>query len=326
VQTSTVGGLAVRAGKGLGKVGANGYVGVMANAHVVLRAPDGSLHRLAPGDIVGRVWSAALTIEDARVSEAHALLSLRDGALVLLALRRLLRVDGREVREVVLASGLVVELADGVALGVEAVELPEVVLALEGAGLGRRVLSGAAFLRVGPPPELLPRYAPDARAQVWSYGTGWRYRVDGGEPEDLVAGRDLIVGDSVFRVVEVRLREAERGGTEVGTEVPLRIVARHVTVHVHREGQPVCVLAGVPGRILSELVVMGVPVSWEVLATQIWPDEEDRGVLRRRWDVHLGRLRGKLREARIREDLVRPDGRGNLELVLSPRDVVEDQA
>jgi hypothetical protein len=48
--------------------------------------------------------------------------------------------------------------------------------------------------------------------------------------------------------------------------------------------------------------------------------------LRRRWDVHLGRLRAKLREARIREDLVRPDGRGNLELVLAPRDVVEDQA
>ena len=294
--------------------------------HVVLRVADGSLHRLVPGDLVGRVYTAALTIEDARVSEAHAMVSLRDGLLVLLALRRLLRVDGRELRQVVLTPGLVVDLADGVSLAVEAVELPETVLALEGAGLGRRVLSGAAFLRLGSPPELLPRYVPDARAQVWSYGTGWRYRVDGGEPRDLVAGHPLVVGDSVFRVVEVRLRDASRNGTEVGTDVPLRIVARHVTVHIHREGQPICVLVGVAGRIVSELVVMGVPVSWEVLATLVWPDEEDRGVLRRRWDVHLGRLRAKLREACIREDLVRPDGRGNLELVLAPRDVVEDQA
>ena len=275
---------------------------------------------------MGRVWTAALAIEDARVSEAHALVSLRDGALVLLALRRLLRVAGREVRQVVLTPGLVVDLADGVSLEVEAVELPETVLALEGEGLGRRILSGAAFLRLGPPPELLPRYVPDARAHVWSYGAGWRYRVDGGEPHDLVAGQGIAVGDSFFRVVEVRLREASRSGTEVGNDVPLRIVARHVTVHLHREGQPICVLAGVAGRIVSELVVMGVPVSWEMLAAQIWPDEDDRGTLRRRWDVHLGRLRVKLREARIREDLVRPDGRGNLELVLAARDVVEDQA
>ena len=298
----------------------------MANVHVVVRAPDGSLHRLLPGDIIGRVWTAALTIEDARVSEAHALVSLRDGALVLLALRRLLRVEGREVRQVTLAPGLVIELAEGVALGIEAVQLPEVVLALEGAGLGRRVLPGTAFLRVGPPPELLPRYAPDARVQIWSYGSGWRYRIDEGEARDLMAGDALAVGSAVFRVVEVRLREAERNGTEVGRDAPLRMIARHVTVHVHREGQPVCVLGGVPGRIMSELIVMGVPVNWEVIAGQIWPDEVERGVLRRRWDVHLGRLRGKLREAQIREDLVRPDGKGNLELVLSPLDIVEDQA
>jgi hypothetical protein len=260
----------------------------MTNAHVVLRAPDGTVYRLVPGDLIGRVWTAALTVEDARVSEAHALVSLREGALVLLALRRLLRVEGREVRQVVLSPGLEVELADGVGLRVDAVELPETVLALEGAGLGRRILAGAAFLRLGPPPELLPRYTPEARAQLW-------------------------------------LREAEKNGTEVGLDTPLRIVARHVTVHLHREGQPVCVLAGVPGRILSELAVMGVPVGWEVLAGLVWPEERDRGALRRRWDVHLGRLRSKLREARIREDLVRADGCGNLELVLAERDVVEDQ-
>ncbi|MDP2306317.1 MAG: hypothetical protein Q8P18_09850 [Pseudomonadota bacterium] len=298
----------------------------MASAHVVLRAPDGSVYRLFPGDLVGRVWTAALVVDDARVSEAHALVSLRDGALVLLALRRLLRVDGRDLQQVTLAPGQVVGLAEGVALTVEDVVLPEVVLALEGAGLGRRVLSGTAFLRLGPPVELLPRYAADARAEIWFTGGGWRARVDGGAPVDLVEGDALVVGDAVFRAVAVRLREAERRGTVVGTQAPLRIVARHVTAHVHRDGQPVCVLTGVPARIVSELAVMGVPAAWEAVAASVWPDEDDRNALRRRWDVHLGRLRAKLRDAGIRDDLVRADGKGNLELVLRPGDVVEDQA
>jgi hypothetical protein len=298
----------------------------MPSAHVVLRAPDGSAHRLFPGDLVGRVWTAALVVDDARVSEAHALVSLRDGALVLLALRRLLRVDGRDVQQVTLAPGQVVGLAEGVALAVEDVVLPEAVLALEGAGLGRRVLSGTAFLRLGPPVELLPRYAPDARAELWFTGGGWRARVDGGAPADLVDGDTLVVGGAVFRAVSVRLREAERHGTSVGTQAPLRIVARHVTAHLHRDGQPVCVLTGVPARIVSELALMGVPAAWESVAASVWPDEDDRNALRRRWDVHLGRLRAKLREAGIREDLVRADGKGNLELVLGPGDTVEDQA
>lgn len=298
----------------------------MASAHVVLRAPDGSAHRLFPGDLVGRVWTAALVLDDARVSEAHALVSLRDGALVLLALRRLLRVDGRDVQQVPLAAGQVVELAEGVALRVDEVSLPEEVLALEGAALGRRVLSGTASLRLGPPPELLPRYAADARAHFWFTGGGWRVRVEGGTPRDLCAGDTITLGDHTFRAVAVRLREAGRRGTEVGAQAPLRIVARHVTTHLHREGQPVCVLTGVPARIVSELAVMGVPVGWETLAATVWPDEDDRGALRRRWDAHLGRLRTKLRDAGIREDLVRADGKGNLELVLGPADVVEDQA
>jgi hypothetical protein len=298
----------------------------MSSAHVVLRAPDGSMHRLFPGDLVGRVWTAALVVDDARVSEAHALVSLRDGALVLLGLRRLLRLDGRDVQQIALAPGQVVELAEGVPLAVEDVVLPEVVLALEGAGLGRRVLSGTAFLRLGPPAELLPRYTADARVQLWFTGGGWRGRTDGGAPYDVAAGDEILVGDRVFRVVEVRLREAERRGTEVGTQAALRIVARHVTAHLMREGQPTCVLTGVPGRVVSELAVMGVPVPWESVAAAVWPDEDDRNALRRRWDVHLGRLRAKLRAVGIREDLVRSDGKGNLELVLGPHDVVEDQA
>lgn len=277
------------------------------------------------GDLIGRVWTAALPIDDARVSEAHALVSLRDGALVLLALRRILKVDGRELPQVTLATGQRIELVDGLSLTVEDVVLPEVVLAIEGSALGRRVLSGTAFLCLGPPEELLPRYAPDARAHLWFTGGGWRARVDSGPPVDVAAGDTLAVGGQVFRFVEVRLREAERRGTAVDRDGPLRIIARHVTVHIHRVGQPTCVLTGVPARIVSELAVMGVPVSWEAIAAEVWPDDDDRAAVRRRWDVHMGRLRARLREAGIRDSLVRTDGKGNLELVLEGGDVVEDQ-
>lgn len=41
----------------------------------------------APGDLIGRLPGAALQIADPRVSEAHAMVSLRAGELVLLALR-----------------------------------------------------------------------------------------------------------------------------------------------------------------------------------------------------------------------------------------------
>jgi pSer/pThr/pTyr-binding forkhead associated (FHA) protein len=46
-------------------------------ATVRLRLPDGSTTTLAPGDIIGRMASAALVLDDGRVSEAHAMVSLR---------------------------------------------------------------------------------------------------------------------------------------------------------------------------------------------------------------------------------------------------------
>ena len=85
--------------------------------------------------MIGRVWSAALVLDDPRISEAHALVSLRNRSLRLMALRGALTVDGRDVDSVTLAPGLRVELADGVSLTVEAVELPTHSLVLCGAAL-----------------------------------------------------------------------------------------------------------------------------------------------------------------------------------------------
>src|SRR5690606_9907840 len=63
------------------------------------------------GGFIGRSPFATLHLDDPRVSEAHALVSLRHGSLYLLALRRRFAVDGRPADELRLAEGQLIELA-----------------------------------------------------------------------------------------------------------------------------------------------------------------------------------------------------------------------
>lgn len=65
------------------------------HACVHLASADGQIHVLGHGDLIGRLWSAALCLSDPRVSEAHAMVSLREGQLRLLALRGLFAIDGK---------------------------------------------------------------------------------------------------------------------------------------------------------------------------------------------------------------------------------------
>ena len=78
---------------------------------IVFRLPDGTTAALGHGDVIGRLESAALHLSDPRISEAHAMVSLRGGALKLVALRGRLVVDGAALRDVELVPGLVVQLA-----------------------------------------------------------------------------------------------------------------------------------------------------------------------------------------------------------------------
>ena len=53
-------------------------------ATVRFRAPDGAEVALSHGDVIGRLWWVDLEIDDERVSEARALVSLRRRDLKLL--------------------------------------------------------------------------------------------------------------------------------------------------------------------------------------------------------------------------------------------------
>lgn len=295
--------------------------------HVLLRTDDDRLHELVPGDIIGRQPTVALPLDDGRVSEAHAMVSLRGGQLCLLGLRGAFAVEGKPLDRVALRPELRVTLAPGVDLHVDDVVLPDEVLGVEGPDLALRALPGVASIHTAPSLRLAKGWDERAALQVWSTGDTWRLRDREGATWPLGPG-DVVDADGVtLRFVAVPLSGAgqtitRRGG---GVAEPLRVVATYDSVHIHRQGRVALHIGGMLARILSELVTFRGPVAWRVLARELWPGEEEPDVVRSRLDTNLSRLRRKLRQAGLRTDLVRTDGTGQLELVAYPGDTIEDR-
>lgn len=290
-------------------------------AFAVIVGPDGAEVELGHGAIVGRLASAALCVSDPRVSEAHAMVSLRGDRMRLLALRGRLMVGGAPSQDVVLEPGLVVELAPGVSLRVEDVVLPDSALALEGPGLPRQVLSGVCSLFTRPRPRLVPGFSGIAEAVVWGDGPTWRAWLPDGRTRPLAAGDVLEAGGLRVSVVEAQLGPGET----VVTTAPddrIAVVARYETAQVSC-GASLALLTGVPARLLTELVAFDGPAPWEALARELWGAQGEREQLRARLDMALLRLRRRLRDAGIREDLVVATGTGQIQLVLRPGDTAE---
>lgn len=297
----------------------------MMRVGATFRLPSDEIATLGHGEIVGRLWSARLQLDDPRVSEAHAMVSLRGGELRLVGLRGRIGVGGQWLGEVELYPGLVVAMAPGLELRVEDVSLPEAVLALEGDGLARQVLHSACSLVLRPRPFLEPSVHPDAAAVIWSSGLGFTVRIGTEPTRPMLPGDTFQVDGRTFRAVAVPTTGSITDATAASRLAgPLHIVARYDTVHIARDGETV-VLAGLSARILSELIAAGRPMSWDALAGELWGHDEGRDSLRRKLDVAMFRLRDRLRKARVRPDLVRASGTGVFEVVLHPRDVTVDQ-
>jgi hypothetical protein len=301
----------------------------MVLPQVTFLLPDGVEVPVGPGGILGRMSTATLSIDDPRVSEAHAMVSLRGGDLLLLALRGTLDVGRRKVVRVPLRLGMRIELVPGVTLTVVGLTLPATVLALAIDGAEPVPLVASAYMLDTDPVRLEPGYSPDAAAALWTTAAeGWRIRLRGEDARQLVAGQEWSLGGHQFRAVEVASSAAGVAPTVASPGEgagPLTVVLRYDTVHVHRGGASAHI-AGIPARILTELGRFAAPVPWEMVARTIWKGEPDRFVVRQNWDRHLKALRGRLREAGFREDLVRADGLGNVELFLQPGDRVVDES
>ncbi len=289
----------------------------------IVRCGDGEPVELGHGDLVGRLWSARLRIDDPRVSEAHAMVSLRGRELKLLALRGRFAVDGRAVQEVTLRAGLEVTLADGLVMVVDAVEVPAWILGLSAPGMADRALPGTCALVTEPVPVLAPPNHPGAAGHVWRFEDGWRARAVGQAARDLVPGVELEAGGVVWRGVRVALAP-DRAVTLVDPSLsqPLQLVVEHATARIVRHGLPDVVLQGLPARLLTELVAFDGPVLWNVLAGELWPD----GGSRKQLDMVVVRLRQRLREHRVRTDLVNASGTGWYQLLLQAGDSVDDRS
>lgn len=295
-------------------------------AFVTLRLPDDELVELGHGDLIGRVASAQLCIDDPRVSEAHALLSLRRGEFQLLSLRRQVLVRDKPLAEVVLHAGMEFELAVGLRLRVEHVQRPAQVLAIEARGIGRRTLPGASSLHLGATPHLAPRYEADAPLHVWWNGGAWRARVAGHHDVEVDAGSSLRVLDEDVKFLLVEVEGATTTPHFAGAiETPLRIVSWYDAIEIHRAGRVPLTFSGVGARILAELIAIEGPADWHVVAAEVWRETSASPELRHRWDVSVGRVRARLKAAGVR-DLVRSDGSGLVQLVRRPDDVIEDRS
>jgi hypothetical protein len=296
-------------------------------AFVRFRCPDGSIAELAHGDLIGRLGTAALHLDDARISEAHAMISLRGEELKLLALRGRFAVDNKPMSALTLAEGQRISFTRDLALTVEEVVLPDEVMALSLGG-GPQVLLGATAIIAEPDGlRLIAGYREGAAALVWNRDDRWRIRIGTTPPVDLHPGTTHTVAGRPVTAVALSLSRIGGGATRLAGAIasPLRIVVQYDAAQLHREGEPALVLSGISARILSELVSFGGPVEWAVLAGEIWPHIEDRSRLRKQLDVSLTRLRKKLSRGRVRADLINSDGTGKLALVLAEGDRVEDQ-
>lgn len=303
------------------------------SARLILSS-NGSCVTVHPGGLIGRLANAEMMIADPRVSEAHALVSLRSRSLRLLALRGSLALDGLDVDAVTLEEGLRIELADGLFVTVEHVELPTHMLVLIGAVQGPVELGSSTHSLVadGQPRTLrmVAGFVPNAAAHLWYSGSRLWIRVDGQEPEAIQSGGKWDVEGCALRVIQLPL-----GGTPETLTAEQRrrveraslvILARYTTVHIQRESGT-AVLTGKPANLVSELVRFGgKPVPWNTLSQQIWGERTDRDKLRDNFDTTRSRLRRQLRELSIREDLVGLDGSGNVELVLYPGDRMIDES
>ena len=275
-----------------------------------IEGQDGEFE-LNPGDLIGRMELAALPIEDARISEAHAMISLREGELRLLALRGRFRVGQELCAQVSLEIGLRVELAQGITLHVLEVALPEQVLGLEVPGLARLILPQTMTLFEGSPPQARAGYDDTGAAIFWTVDGQHRVTIPGQPTRQIVAGDLIELPSMTARVVSVPLNHASRTQTRTHVATVTRLEVLTHGVRVHQEDHASALIAGLPGKILAALLTHGPTMSWEQLVEHVWPgDRSLEHALRRRFDCNLARLRARLQRLNLSPQLIRMSGTG----------------
>ncbi len=284
---------------------------------VTLRTPRGDLHALHPGAIIGRLATAGLRLDDPRVSEAHALISLRGQALVLLALRGALGLRGRWLGEVELRQGQSILLAEGLALEVVEVVLPGTVLVLEAAS-GERIELDRPELSLSADPLVAePGARPDAAAWAWCSAEQWWVQLRGERPKELQDGDTLELAGVSLTVRALTLPELSTPRTADASKIwpPIRVVCWPGHTEVRLEGRPKPVkLTRNAHSLIRETALLtrdGGSVHWLDVAERIWRF----GASEDNWYTNLARLRDRLKAAGLPPELLRCSD-GQVQLML----------
>lgn len=285
---------------------------------VLLDTPDGERHRLHAGELIGRGVRCALSFTDPRISEAHAMLSLRNGGFWLLGLRGTVWNGRRWGPEVEVTPHQELRLADGVTLRVHEVDLPTTLLALEGIGDDPLILTHDTLSLRASPFAMRAGFDGDADAWIWSSEGHWLLRDASGDIRVLEIGLPIQLGANRLTVVGVPLQAGQAGQTirQRAAHPPLDIEVGMQQTSV-RCGSRSVVLIGRSHDIFRLTAVLtrdkGEPVHWSDIAGRIWrvnatPDN---------WYHNRARLGTKLKNAGMPGDLVQMD-RGLVSLALRP--------
>ena len=291
---------------------------------VRFRLPNGHETSVRSGGIIGRSPRAELTIADGRVSEAHALVSLRGDDLLLLGLRGRFSTGGAPLSRVALRVGQDITLFRGFSLRVVDLVLPSHALGIWSEELGEMVLSGVTSVVTGAQPQVVRGWRQDAEVVFWNQEARWWVRARNGSDQPVEVGQMQLPSGASLEVRSLDIGAAALSATRLNGSLTetLRIVARYDLAEFHRPNREVVSISGRMGRIICELVAFGVPVPWSILAMEIWGERPPHR-LRNNLDQNLLRLRQRLRKEGIREDIVYPTGTGCIALRLLDGDQVE---
>ncbi len=288
-----------------------------------LKCNTGEFVDVGPGEFLGRSNLAELCIEDPRVSEAHAMVSLRGQSLVLLSLRGRFRVEGKVLSEVVLGLGVRIELAPDIELECVDIQLPTALPGLEMPGLPAFAFNGTTSVWLNPP-RIAKGFDANADAVFWGVGPSWRATIQGATSE-VEPGSNVRIGDAECKIVLIPLNDAGLPKTRQGLHGPLRFLACGHSVEV-RGGDSVLLVGGVPGRILDALFRNDCRGHWREIADCVWPDDASmEHSLRRRFDSGLARLRDRL-EGLVEDGFIVLDGSGIIGLNMRDKDGFEISA
>lgn len=268
----------------------------MARPTVTLLLSDGRRLAVPPGAIIGRSPRADVSIADPRVSEVHAFLSLRRGALWMLPARRPIFVDAVAQAQLLLRTGVRVHLTPEVWLLVEAVLLPPRRPELR-RGEHQLGFDEHDELSLTPTGLLVPGHDAGALLWAWSGGDVVFLHPRDGEPHPAQVGQVVHVGAWQVEVVTSTGEIAETAASR-----PAITLQDHGDEVVLQGGSHTLPLRRLNAALLRALGARGGRSTVLELACAVWEDLDlEEASLRRarsRAEEESRRARQALRHAR----------------------------